>query len=119
MAVKHAAVEGAPNSDGGGELIGGIYNVLVNGKPIATLFCGSKEDDECEHGYEPGPPPPGTDEHDCPPIPSEASKTVFAGFYTTSQYAGPVHREGDKRVCGAITLSGGGTNPTDMPVFVG
>lgn len=82
------AVQGDPNSDGGGELIASNpQSVFIGGIPITELgMTGAAADSLC-------PIPGGAH---CAPAPASASSNVFV-------YGNPVHRDGDSRTCGAVT----------------
>lgn len=90
------AVEGDPNTHGGGNLIAANpQTVFVNGIPVIE-----HEDPAFPDGLCPAAP-------HCSPNTAEGSSTVFV-------YGKPVHRNNDDRVCGAKTIV---TNQST--VFVG
>jgi uncharacterized Zn-binding protein involved in type VI secretion len=85
MGVGLWAVEGDPNSHGGGELnaddASSPQTVLINNIPVIAHHSTAKPDQD--H------PPPPTDT-------AEGSGTVFV-------YNKPAHRDGHSRMCGATT----------------
>ena len=83
------AVEGDINSHGNGQLIAeNPKTVFINFIPVIELEDPASPDDLC--GVI------GQSPLHCDPKTSEGSPNVFV-------YNNPVHREGDGRVCGAVT----------------
>ena len=78
------------NSHGGGAIIAVVSDVFVNGLKISTIIDPAKPDAKC-------PIPPVH----CNPATIGHSPNVFANSRA-------VHRLGDSRVCGAVTVSGSG-----------
>lgn len=81
------AVEGDPNSHGNGNLIASNHTVFINGIPVIKNSDPAEPDKKC-----PGPPHPH-----CNPLSVTGSSSVFV-------YGNEVHREDDKRICGAKTM---------------
>jgi uncharacterized Zn-binding protein involved in type VI secretion len=80
------AVEGDPNSHGGGDLIASNpKTVYINNISVIEHEDPANADSLCD-----------SDAH-CSPSTSSGSSTVFV-------YGNPVHRNGDSRVCGATTI---------------
>jgi uncharacterized Zn-binding protein involved in type VI secretion len=92
------AVEGDPNTHGGGELIAANpQTVFIDGIPVIEHSDPANPDSLC---VPLGPP-------HCNPATANGSGTVFV-------YGNPVHRNNDDRVCGAKT-----TVTNQSTVFVG
>ena len=80
------AVQGDPNTHGGGQLIAeNPQTVFVNGIPVIEHEDPSQPDSLC-----PAPP-------HCNPKTAEGAPSVFV-------YGNPVHRQDDDRICGATTV---------------
>ena len=80
------AVNGDQNSHGGGQLIAdNPQTVFVNGIPVI------------EHGDPAAPDSLCPAAPHCSPDTAEGSGTVFV-------YGNPVHRNNDRRICGAVTV---------------
>lgn len=81
------AVQGDPNTHGGGDLIAdNPQTVFINAIPVIEHSDPAAPDGLCAPV---GPP-------HCNPETIEGSPTVFV-------YGSPVHRDGDSRICGALT----------------
>ena len=87
------AVRGDPNSHGGGNLIAqNPQTVFINGISVIEHGDPAYPDSFC--------PKPGGPH--CNPATARGSGTVFV-------YGNPVHRNGDARICGAVTVVSGQT----------
>jgi uncharacterized Zn-binding protein involved in type VI secretion len=90
------AVEGDPNTHGGGGLIpSNPKTVFVEGKNVIEVSDPAFPDSFC-------------------PIPPHCNPASISGSSTVFVYGNPVHRHGDNRICGATTIVSG-----QSTVFVG